>query len=57
MGPKFVRGLRVFNSGVLTKFGAEKENNRTVVYNQKLNIFYISAIIRALNNLIYSSVY
>jgi len=40
----------VFKSRVLTKFGVQKENNRTTVYNQKLHIFYTSAIIRALNN-------
>jgi hypothetical protein len=53
MGPKIVRkpkGLSVFKSGVVTKFGAEKENNRTTVYNQKLQIFYTSAVIRALSN-------
>jgi hypothetical protein len=51
MGPKFVskpKGLRVFKNRVLTKFGVEKGNNRTTVYNQKLHIFYTSAIIRAL---------
>jgi hypothetical protein len=53
--PKFVRkpkGLKVFKSRVLTKFGAEKENNRNTVYNQKLHVFYASEIISALNNLI-----
>jgi len=46
VGPKFVRkpkGLMVFKSRVLAKFGVEKENKRTTIYSKASHFLHFGS--------------